>query len=52
MNEPKMGVAVIINNINKEMPSSALDVETLVETYKKMGFEVQKYEDCNERVNF
>ena len=51
MNECKLGIAIIINNINKEMPSSSRDVQTLVETYEKIGFEVQKYNDCNERVS-
>ena len=50
MTAPKMGVAVIINNIHREMPSSVVDVEALKETFEKIGFEVRVENDCDARV--
>ena len=47
MDRPKMGRAVIINNIHSESPESTVDVEALVETYEKVGFEVEVHNDCD-----
>ena len=50
MTEPHLGQAVIVNNIHSEMPGSAIDVEALVETLEKVGFEVTVHNDCDVRV--
>ena len=46
-----MGRAVIINNIHSESPESTVDVEALVDTYEKVGFEVEVHNDCDVRVS-
>ena len=51
MNRPKMGRALIINNIHSESPESTVDVEALVDTYEKVGFEVKVHNDCDVRVS-
>ena len=50
MKLPKMGHAVIINNIASEMPGSNEDVEALKESYKTVGFEDHFHENCTVQV--
>ena len=45
MGLPKLGHAIIINNIAAEMPQSKDDVEALKEAYKTVGFDVQVHND-------
>ena len=47
---PKLGHAVIINNIASEMPGSNEDVNALKEAYQTVGFEVQVHENCSAQV--
>ena len=47
---PKMGHAIIINNVISEKPGTKKDVEALEATYKTMGFEVHVHNDCNDTV--
>ena len=46
-----MGLAMIINNIHSESPESRVDVEALVETYEKVGFDVEVHNDCDARAS-
>ena len=50
MNLPKLGHAVIINNIASAMPGSNEDVKALRETYETVRFEVQVHENCTAQV--
>ena len=43
---PRMGQAIIINNVATEMPGSLADVEALQAAYKDVGFDVYSYCDC------
>ena len=43
---PRMGQAIIINNVAAEMPGSMADVEALQAAYKDVGFDVYSYSDC------
>ena len=47
---PKMGHAVIINNVASEMCGSNEDVKALKEAYKTVGYEVQVHKDCTAQV--
>ena len=51
MKLPKLGHAVIINNIASEMPGSNEDVKALREAYQTVGFEVQVHENCTAQVD-
>ena len=51
MNLPRLGHAVIINNIAGEMPGSNEDVKALREAYQTVGFEVQVHENCSSQVS-
>ena len=50
MHLPKLGHAIIVNNVASEQPGSMKDVTTLQATYKKMGFDVQIHKDCTTQV--
>ena len=52
MDHPKLGHAVIINNVHSEIPGSQVDVGLLTECYKTVGFNVQVHEDCDTQVPF
>ena len=47
---PKLGHAIIINNIASEMPGSKEDVKALTEAYQTVGYEVQVHENCTAKV--
>ena len=51
MDLPKLGHAVIINNIAHEMPGSIVDVEALKDAYTTVGFDVQIHENCSAQVS-
>ena len=50
MTLPKLGHAIIINNIASEMPGSMEDVKALAEAYQTVGYEVQVHENCTAKV--
>ena len=50
MTLPRLGHAIIVNNIASEMPGSLRDVEALKAAYKTIGFDVQVHNDCGEKV--
>ena len=50
MNLPRLGHAIIVNNIASEMPGSLRDVDALKEAYETVGFDVQVHNDCGEKV--
>ena len=52
MTLPRLGHAVIVNNIATEMPGSLRDVEALVAAYKTIGFDVKIHNDCSAQVIF
>ena len=52
MDRPKLGHAIIINNVHSEIPGSQVDVDLLVECYKTVGFNVQVHKDCYTQVTF
>ena len=51
MKLPKLGHAVIINNVASEVPGSNEDVKALKEAYQTVGFEVQVHENCTAQVD-
>ena len=51
MSLPRLGIAVIINNISQKRPGSKEDVKALTEAYETVGFDVIVYEDCDIKVN-
>ena len=51
MHLPRMGQAIIINNVAAEMPGSIADVEALQAAYKDVGLDVYSYSDCTLEVN-
>ena len=46
MNLPRLGHAVIVNNVASEMVGSRKDVVALKAAYETIGFDVHIYEDC------
>ena len=50
MNLPKLGHAVIINNVASEMPGSNEDVKALKQTCQTVGFNVQVHDNCTAQV--
>ena len=51
MDLPRLGHALIVNNIASEMPGSLRDVEALKVAYKTIAFDVQVHNDCGEKVS-
>ena len=51
MTLPRLGHAVIVNNIASELPGSKVDVEALKDAYETVGFDVQVHEDCSAQVS-
>ena len=47
---PRMGQAIVINNVAAEMPGSLADVEALQASYRDVGFDVYSYSDCTTQV--
>ena len=50
MTLPKLGHAVIINNVLAEMPGSMEDVKALKTIYEKVGFQVTVHTNCTAQV--
>ena len=50
MHRPRLGHAVIVNNVSSEMPGSKADVTALKAAYEAVGFDVQIHTDCNGQV--
>ena len=50
MNLPRLGHAIIINNIRTEVTGSARDVQALQRAYETVGFDVQIHTDCTHMV--
>ena len=51
MSLPKIGQAVIVNNVAKEMPGSMEDVKALKAAFLKVGFDVKVYTDMSKSVS-
>ena len=45
MSLPRLGNAIIINNVSRSVPGSQADMKRLVEAYKTVGFDVFVYRD-------
>ena len=50
MKLPRLGHAVIVNNVASEMRGSQKDVAALKAAYEKIGFDVQIHNDCSAQV--
>ena len=50
MSLPRLGNAIIINNVSKSVPGSEADVKRLKEMYETVGFDVFIYRDPNAQV--
>ena len=50
MNLPRLGNAIIINNVSRSEPGSEADVKRLKEAYETVGFDVYVYRDCTVKV--
>lgn len=50
MDLPRLGHAIIINNIRAEVVGSASDVLALQRAYETVGFDVQIHTDCSSKV--
>ena len=50
MDLPRLGHAIIINNIQAEVAGSARDVLSLQRAYETVGFDVQVHTDCTSKV--
>ena len=50
MDLPRLGYAVIVNNVASDIPGSSRDVEALELAYETVGFNVQVHNDCDEKV--
>ena len=51
MNLPRLGIAIIINNLSSSMPGSEVDVDALNKTLQTIGFEVQVFRDRDQEVS-
>ena len=51
MDMPRLGHAVIVNNVATEFPGSMADVEALHNVYHQMGLEVRVHKDCDQNVS-
>ena len=51
MNLPKLGHAVIVNNVSMEMQGSMNDVKALEAAFKTVGFDVEVHTDMSKSVS-
>ena len=51
MSLPRLGNAIIINDVFRSIPRSETDVKRLVEAYETVGFDVNVYRDPTAQVN-
>ena len=52
MNLPRLGHAIIVNNVASEMAGSMRDVDALVAAYERIEFDVQVHYNCDRQVQF
>ena len=52
MTLPRLGHAVIVNNVASEMAGSLRDVDALVTAYETIEFDVQVHYNCDRQVQF
>ena len=52
MKLPRLGSAVIINNLALEVPDTVQDVKALSSTLETIGFEVESHNGLNAQVIF
>ena len=50
MSLPRLGNAIIINNVSRSVPGYEADVKRLKEMYETIGFDVFIYRDPNAQV--
>ena len=50
MDKPKLGLAIIINNVQREIPGSENDVKALQAVYRMIGFDVEVHNNCSRQV--
>ena len=50
MSLPRLGNAIIINNVSRSVPGSEADVKRMKEAYETVGFDVYVYMDPNAQV--
>ena len=50
MSLPRLGNAIVINNVSRSVPGSETDVKRLVEAYETVGFDVFVYRDPTTQV--
>ena len=50
MSKPRLGNAIIINNVPRSVPGSKTDVKRLKEAYETVGFDVFDYSDPTTQV--
>ena len=51
MSLPRLGNAIIINNVSRSVPGSEADVKRMKEVYETVGFDVYVYRDPTAQVN-
>ena len=51
MTLPRLGNAIIINNVSRSLPESEDDVKRLKEAYETVGFDVSVYRDYTTKVS-
>ena len=51
MHRPRLGHAVIVNNVATEQPGSNVDVTALKAAYERVGFDVHVHDNCDTQVN-
>ena len=51
MDQPRLGHAVIVNNVATEQPGSNVDVTALKAAYEKVGLDVHVHDNCDVQVN-
>ena len=50
MKNPRLGLAMIINNVERESPGSVADVKVLESAYNTIGFDVRAFNKCSKQV--
>ena len=52
MTLPRLGHAIIVNNVASEMPGSMRDVDALVAAYETIELDLQVHHNCDRQVQF
>ena len=50
MKKPRLGLAMIVNNVERESPGSVADVKALESAYNKISFDVRIFNNCTKQV--